>query len=51
MGILGPLGRALLGWFAAVLATAGSGPASAQGAGSYPSRPVTVVIPRGWAIP
>jgi len=38
-------GRALLGWFAAVLAAAGSGAASAQDAGSYPSRPVTVVIP------
>ena len=38
-------GRALLGWFAAVLAAAGSGAASAQDAGSYPARPVTVVIP------
>ena len=38
-------GRTLLGWFAAVLAAAGSGAASAQDAGGYPSRPVTVVIP------
>ena len=38
-------GRALLGWFVAVLVAAGNGTASAQDAGSYPSRPVTVVIP------
>src|SRR4029453_317564 len=36
--------RTLLGWFAAAL-VAGSGAASAQDAGTFPSRPVTVVIP------
>src|SRR5262245_48525834 len=38
-------GRMLLGWFAIVLVTAASGPASAQDTGGYPTRPVTVVIP------
>jgi len=38
-------GRTLLGWFAVVLMTAASGAASAQDAGGYPARPVTVVIP------
>src|SRR5437899_9268208 len=36
-------GRTLLGWFAVVLAAAGSG--LAQDSGSYPSRPITVAIP------
>jgi len=38
-------GATLLGWFAVALAVAGNGAASAQDAGAYPSRPVTVVIP------
>jgi tripartite-type tricarboxylate transporter receptor subunit TctC len=37
--------RTLLGWFVVVLTAAGSGTSSAQDAGSYPARPVTVVIP------
>src|SRR5262249_19100747 len=38
-------GRTLLGWFGVVLMAAASGAASAQDAGSYPAKPVTVVIP------
>jgi tripartite-type tricarboxylate transporter receptor subunit TctC len=38
-------GRTLLDWVVVVLATAASGAASAQDSGSYPTRPVTVVIP------
>ena len=37
-------GRTLLGWLA-MLAAAGSGAASAEDAASYPSKPITVVIP------
>jgi tripartite-type tricarboxylate transporter receptor subunit TctC len=38
-------GTKLLGWFAVALAIAGSGAASGEDAGSYPSKPVTVIIP------
>jgi tripartite-type tricarboxylate transporter receptor subunit TctC len=38
-------GRTLLGWLAVVLAVAGSGTASAQDAGGFPAKPITVVIP------
>jgi tripartite-type tricarboxylate transporter receptor subunit TctC len=37
--------RTLLGWLVVVLTAAGSGTSSAQDSGSYPARPVTVVIP------
>ena len=38
-------GAKLLGWFAVALATAGSGAAAGEDAGSYPSKPVTVIVP------
>ena len=38
-------GAKLLGWFAVALAMAGSGAAAGEDAGSYPSKPVTVIIP------
>src|SRR5436190_13933061 len=38
-------GRALLGSLAVLLPAAGAGPAPAEDAGRYPSKPITVVIP------
>ena len=38
-------GAKLLGWFAVALAMAGSGAAAGEDAGSYPSKPVTVIVP------